>query len=129
MADDCLVTHLLPNGLRLELFNLSRHYFGGYWRVELEARCMVPLAAGCCNDSAQFEEQRRLLGDSVPFVRRLERMAVPAEAVDAVRAELLARIERQMLPLLSHEQFAPRFITGEYTKRLKRPVRGIPCHS
>ena len=122
-----LAMHELSNGLHLELFDRSRHYFGGYWHLCLEACCQVPLAAAGIEDPARFEELRRQLGDPIPFVRRVEQMAVPPERVDAIRSDLQQRLLAQMVPLLEHPDFAARFVTKEYQQRTRRTQRGIPC--
>ncbi len=117
------------SGLQLELCDVSRHYFGGYWHLRMEARCLVPLSAAGVDDPAQLEEMRRQLGDPVPFVRRLEQMAVPPERLESSRAGLKQRLLGQMLPLLEHPHFAARFLAKEYRQRVKRTLRGIPCLS
>ena len=119
----------LSNGLQLELHDASRHYFGGYWRLSMEARCLVPLAAAGIDDPAQLEEMRRQLGDPVPFVRSLEQMAVYPAQLESSRAALRQRLLEQTRPLLEHPQFAARFLAKEYQKRVRRTLRGIPCLS
>lgn len=130
MSEGALLTERdLSNGLRFALFDVSRHYFGGYWRLSLEARCLVPLSAAGIADEAQLEEIRRHLGDPVPFVRSIEQMAVPSGDVESRRTALQERLTAQMQALLSHPRFAERFIATEYRQRIKRTLRGIPCLS
>jgi hypothetical protein len=117
------------NGLRLELFDASRHYFGGYWRLSIEARCQVPLSAAGGDDPIRLEELRRQLGDPVPFVRSGEQMAGPPEGVEATRVALQERLLAQVVPLLEHPDFAARFLAREYQQRTRRTLRGIPCLS
>lgn len=124
-----LMVREFGNGLRLELVDTSNHYFGGYWRLSVEARCLVPLSAAGCGDPARLEEMRRQLGDPVPFVRTAEQMAVSPERIDETRAALQQRLLAQLAPLLEHPDFAARFIAKEYQQRLKRTLRGIPCLS
>jgi len=124
---DALMVREFANGLRLELFDASRHYFGGYWRLSIEARCLVPLSAAGSDDSTHLEELRRQLGDPVPFVRAVEQMAVPPERVDGARAALQERLLAQLVPLVEHPDFAARFLAKEYQQRIKRTLRGIPC--
>lgn len=125
--NDALIVRELTNGLRLELLDTSRHYFGGYWRLSIEARCLVPLSAAGIEDPDRLAELRRQLGDSVPFVRSVERMAVPPAEVDTTRAVLQERLLEQLVPLLEHPDFGARFIAKEYQQRIKRTLRGIPC--
>ncbi|MDY0384845.1 hypothetical protein [Trichlorobacter sp.] len=124
-----LMVREFANGLKLELVDTSRHYFGGYWRLSIEARCLVPLSAATIDDPERLAELRRQLGDPVPLVRSVEQMAVPPELVDETRAALQQRLLTQLEPLLEHPDFAARFIAKEYQQRIKRTLRGIPCLS
>jgi len=124
---DALMVREFANGLRLELFDASRHYFGGYWRLSIEARCLVPLSAANIEDPEYLAELRRQLGDPVPFVRSVEQMAVPPERVDGARAALQERLLAQLVSLVEHPDFAARFLAKEYQQRIKRTLRGIPC--
>lgn len=126
-SPEVVASHDLPNGLRVLLLDQSRHYYGGYWQAVLEVHCRVPLSAELFTDSGMFADARRLLGEVVPFVRRLEKMAVRQDLMDQARRELVERFERHLLPFLSNEKFPARFIASEFDQRRKRTVRGIPC--
>lgn len=117
----------LPNGLQVTVADVSRHYYGGYWQVCLEVSCLVPLELGLFSGPATEADARRLLGAAVPFVRHLEKMAVHADELAAVRQELLERFDRHLLPFLGNQQFPSRFIQSEFQKRCKKSNRGIPC--
>lgn len=118
---------LLSNGLQVSIYDVSRHYFGGYWRLRMEARCPVPLSAAGIADLSRLEELRCQLGDPVLFVSSLEQMAVPPDQVEQARAALEQRLLAQVIPLLEHADFAASFVTKQYQQKLKRPLRGIPC--
>ncbi len=117
----------LANGLRVTVTDVSRHYYGGYWQVALEVRCLVPLEAACFDDTATADNARRLLGDVVPFVRKLERMAVHGDEQQTAQLELLERFDHHLLPFLANNRFPDRFIQTEFQKRSKKTNRGIPC--
>lgn len=117
----------LPNGLRVELRDVSRHYFGGYWRISLEVRCPVAVCAGLFDDAEACDEARRLLGETVTFVQRLERMAVHRDLLEAVRRELTERFEQHLVPFLSHPRFAAGFIAGEAARRRRKTIAGMPA--
>ncbi len=117
----------LANGLHVVVRDVTRHYFGGYWQVALEVSSEVPLDGVEFTDDRDLDDVRRLLGETVVFVRRLEKMAVPGDERDAVRAGLLERCERHLLPFLASPQFPARFIRAEYAQRRKKSLRGIPC--
>ena len=122
-----LQTSTLSNGLQVTIHDMSRHYFGGYWQLSMEARCPVPLSAAGIDDPSRLEELRCRLGDPVLFVSNLEQMAVPPDQVEQARAALEQRLLAQVVPLLDHPDFAARFVTKQYQQKLKRPLRGIPC--
>ena len=119
--------YILPNGLALNVRDVSRHYFGGYWQVAVEARSSVPVTEDSFASASEFAEARTLLGYSVEFSRRLEKMAVPLDEMPAVRDSLLERVRQNLLPLVSSELFQSRFLAAECRRRSGRKSRGIPC--
>jgi hypothetical protein len=122
-----LYSSLLTNGLNVTVSDVSKHYYGGYWQVILEIQSLVSVEQGKFSDVATASAARALLGEVVPFVRRLEQMAVRVDQLDDVRKALLDRFALNMLPFLEHEHFAARFIQTEYLERSKKRTRGIPC--
>ena len=127
MIEHAVKEHGSANGLTVRFFDVSNHYFGGYWKVAVEARCQVSLSLLQAADDDLRADYRSKLGDPVPFVSRLEQMAVPMDRLDAVREELLCRLERQVSALVDSDRFADRFVAAEYARRSTRTVRGIPC--
>lgn len=128
MSDSQVVQTIpLANGLKVTITDVSQHYFGGYWRLSMEARCLVPLSVAGMDDPVRLEKMRSLLGDPVPFVSTIEQMAVPPDQVEKTRNTLQQRLVAQVIPLLEHPDFAARFVTKQYQQKLKRPLRGIPC--
>lgn len=117
----------LANGLLVTVHDVSSHYYGGYWQVALEIRCLVPLDPDMFHDCSSAEDARRLLGEVVPFVRRMERMAVHGDALESARTGLLERFEQHLLPFLGADHFPARFILAEYQQHMKKSCRGIPC--
>jgi len=127
MTDQPVRECSLANGLQVTVTDVSRHYYGGYWQVSLEVRCLVLLDAGMFSDPADANAARCLFGEAVPFVRRLERMAVRGDEQEAVRLELLERFERHLLPFLGNDRFPARFIQSEYQQRSKKAGAVFPC--
>lgn len=117
----------LANGLQLTVADVSSHYYGGYWQVCLEIRCLIPIEMGQFSDPATEVDARRLLGTEVPFVRHLEKMAVRGDQQDVAKKELLERFDSNLLPFIESKQFPSRFIQSEHTKRSKKSNLGIPC--
>lgn len=120
-----LAVYDLANGLRVELLDLSRHYYGGYWQVVIEAGCLVPLSIDLFVDAGEFADARRMLGAEVPFVRRLEKMAVRQDMVEKALKELRERFEKHLLPFLAGEKFPAAFIRSELEKQRRKIVRPL----
>lgn len=115
-------TEQLANGLTIEFFDRSNRYFGDYWHIDLEARCRVPLAsAGFAAE--ELERARTLLGESVEYVRRLEKMGVPTEEVAGTRDLLVERFLASARSYLETAAFPPHLVRSrlEEARRPKRP--------
>lgn len=105
----------LPSGLDVLLYDATSHYFGGYYHVRLEVRVDVPLQGEFLPDPGVRDEARRLLGDVLTYRRRLERMAVLGDDVEAVRGDLVQTFEAGM-GYLGHPDFCRRFVAAELAK-------------
>lgn len=112
----------LDNGLKMAVQDRSRHYYGGYWQVILEASCQIPVCRDFFDSDAQFEEACRLLGDQVTFSSRMEQMAVIQDQLEVAKGELLSRLEKNMLDYLSKDGFSKNFVQSELRQRLKKPL-------
>ncbi len=115
-------TEILANGLILEFFDLSNRYFGDYWHLCLEVRCRVPLAADSLAE-AELERARALLGESIDYSRRLERMGVPSDEVSRVRQQMVEAFLANARPYLSNPAFPGRLIASRLAaaRRGRRP--------
>ncbi len=117
-------TILLDGTHRVTLVDQTQHYYGGYFHVKVVAWCEVPVLAAYCDTSAEFEAVVAKIGPAVRFERILEKMAVPESEVAAVRSHLIETFRETTVRYLAAPDFAPRFVLGEYQKRLKKPVYG-----
>lgn len=118
-------TYTLPNGLQPELHDRSRHYYGGYWQVVLELRCLVTISPNIPDLPQNHTDLCRQLGEQIAYIQLLERMAVPQDQLDAVRKELIAGFEAHTLPFIAHPGFATRFIVKELRRYLKASKRSF----
>lgn len=117
-----LQTYALPSGVEMCLFDATRHYFGGYYHVRLEAKADIPLHREYFRDSQLFEDALERLGVTVYFGRSLEKMAVHCDDIILVRNSLLEAFEATVLKYLRHQEFAKRFVGTEYAKCLSKRV-------
>jgi hypothetical protein len=121
-ADKIIRTCVLGGGVQATVSDQTSHYFGGYYHVRILVSAVVPLSAGTFADAQEYQDAVRRLGDVVTFSRTLEKMAVPDSEIDAVRQQLLAAFETNVLPYLARDDFAASFVRSEYRKALKTRV-------
>lgn len=106
----------LPNGLTLEIWDVSRQAAGDRWQVVVEIRVAVPVTAD--NLPPELKEQvaevQAGLGLSARFTKQEVRNFVAegevAGLLDKIQAELLDSTQAY----LGHPQFAPRFLRKRY---------------
>jgi hypothetical protein len=118
MNDTPLETRQLPNGMTLQLVNLSRPQTADRWIVALEARIDIPVdthsLSALDGDRPALETLRRVLGPCVTYVSRKQRVFVPSED----KAQLLQTFQdefcRNTLPYLALPAFPARFILKQY---------------
>lgn len=117
--------HVLSGGVKAEVRDITRHYFGGYYHVRLDVQAEICLDESWFENQLAFEQACQHLGTSVFFRRTLEKMAVPEAEIEAVRLKLLEMYEKNMLVYLSRPDFPRRFVLAEYVKHVKsvRPKR------
>jgi hypothetical protein len=117
--DSLIKTYALVGGVLASVRDHTRHYFGGYYHVRIRVSADVPVSAGAFADSAVYQDAFRHLGTFVSFSRDLEKMAVPDSEIDAVRRQLLASFDANVLPYLLRADFAASFVQSEYRTALK----------
>ena len=113
----------LDSALCVTLLDQTRHYFGGYFHVKVLAYCDIPLEPGYFENDAEFSAAVAKMGPSVRFERVLEKMAVPESEIEAVRGQLMKAFHDTTKAYLAIPDFAPRFVRGEYLKRMKKTAR------
>lgn len=109
----------LGSGITATVKDLTRHYYGGYYHVRIQISADVPVTAAAFAAAAEYDNAVVRLGQSVPFSRTLEKMAVPDTEIEDVRRQLLAAFDTNVLPYLQRDDFAPSFVRSEYQKKQK----------
>ena len=124
MKNTLLETQPLSNGTTLRLVDASRPQIGDRWIVILEARIEIPISEGCVRpeetDGLSLETLQKVLGRSVTYTSRKERIFVPVTEKDRLLQTFLDDFRRDMLPYLSHPAFPPRYILKQYREIEKR---------
>ena len=110
---------VLGGGVTATVKDITSHYFGGYYHVRIQISADVPVTAASFEAVTDYENAVVQLGHSVRFSRTLEKMAVPDAEIEAVRQQLLAAFDANVLPYLLRDDFAPSFVRCEYHKKLK----------
>ena len=124
MNDTPLETRQLPNGTTLHLVDVSRPQSADRWIVALEARIDISvdthsLPQQYC-DGPTFETVRQALGPRVTYVKRTERVFVPAEDKERLLSSFQDEFCRNALPYLSLTTFPARYILKQYKDIEKR---------
>ena len=118
-AENVIRTCTLGGGIPAVLRDRTSHYFGGYYHVRILVSADVPVSAGAFAGESEYQDAIRRLGTCACFNRTLEKMAVPDSEVDAVRQQLLAAFDTNVLPYLLRADFADSFVRSEYRKALQ----------
>ena len=118
-SDRAIKVYRLGGGLLATVSDATRHYFGGYYHVRIEVSADIPVSVTAFAGPDDHRQAAMLLGDSVRMFRSLEKMAVPAEEIDAVRRHLLQSFEATVLPYLLRDDFAASFVQSEFRAALK----------
>jgi hypothetical protein len=130
MNETPLETRQLPNGTTLHLVDVSRPQTADRWIVALEARIDISidtrsLPPQYC-DSPTFETVRQALGARVTYVKRTERVFVPAEDKEHLLSMFRDEFCRNVLPYLSLPTFPARYILKQYKDIEKRRAWAPP---
>lgn len=124
MKDTLIETQPLSNGTTLRLVDASRPQIGDRWIVILEARIEIPISESCVRpeemQGLSLETLQKVLGRSVTYTSRKERIFVSVTEKDRLLQTFLDDFRRDMLPYLSLPAFPPRYILKQYREIEKR---------
>lgn len=113
----------LPNGLVLNVLDLSRPIAADTMKVALLIRIAVTLKPEYFTEMAHFRRTRDIFGLEIPFEYRLERSFVSNEEKDLVFKHLLDAFKQDTLPYLSSDKFPCRFALSRYREILTHPYK------
>lgn len=121
--DSIIREHLLADDVTARVYDVTRHYFGGYYHVCLLIQADIPLKSDWFDGEEIYSDAVRLLGDSVRLERKLEKMAVPDGEMEEVRQALLESFAANVLPYMTGPDFPRRFALSEYAKSVKNGAK------
>ncbi len=122
--DNLIKTCLLGGGIPADITDATSHYFGGYYHVIIRISADIPVIRAAFESDDEYQDAVRRLGETVRFTRDLEKMAVPAGEIVAVRNHLLDSFDTNVLPYLSRGDFADNFVRSEYRQLLRKGSPG-----
>ncbi len=113
----------LNNGIVVEVWDHSRVLAGDRWLVSLEARADIPLDMDYLSDLEHKEKALQALkkayGDRIPYRYRQEKHFVDQRERHKVFQEFLDLLKSNVLPYLSHKEFASKLVLAK-VRELKR---------
>lgn len=114
---------VMDNGLVVEVKDHSHRYYGDYHKVTLEVTVRVPLIGGLFSDQHHpgeaLEKARRILGDEACSVQRLERMGVPSDLVETIRARLWENFQRSSFDYFKRPDYPAKLVRQQLSRRKK----------
>ena len=95
----------LANGLKLNVFDLSRAIAADTVKVEICIRSQIDLRESYFRNPRDFDQMKKKFGAGFPYIYRMKRSFVAAKNHDLVREELLAAFKKNSLCYLSTADF------------------------
>lgn len=113
----------LPNGLAVNFYDRSCHYYGGFFHVSILAQIEFEFSAALCPAGQNYDEAVSILGRTVRYGQKLERMGVKSEDTDSVKALLIEKFIEASKGYISDQAFPARIISAELLKatRFNKP--------
>ena len=112
MQERLVDTVELDNGIKVEIWDLSRRLAGDRWLVSLEARVDIPLAPDMLPPTPErekfFQVLLKVFGGKIPYRYKQERHFVDEKEKDALFKEFISLLNKNVIPYLSHKEFAKR---------------------
>jgi hypothetical protein len=104
----------LPNGLSLDVWDLSRRIAADTVKVELVIKMEVSFENSHFEEEDHYLKTRRVFGTAGTYEYRKERTFVHLDAKEEVFRELLDTFKRDALPYLAQDNFPQRFSRSKY---------------
>jgi len=124
MKEKLIKTIDLENGLQLNVYDASRKLVGDRWLVSLVVRMDVPVTEALKKNGRQpmenVDEIKDVLGDSVLFEKKREKIFVGTVAKEKVFKELCDMFLNSSLNYLSKEIFPKQYILKTYKEEVKK---------
>jgi hypothetical protein len=124
MKEKLIKTLDLENGLQLNVYDASRKLVGDRWLVSLIIRMDVPVARALKKNNREsmehIDEIKDMLGDSVLFEKKREKIFVDTVEKEMVFKELFDLFMNSSLKYLSKEIFPKQYVLKMYKEEMKK---------
>jgi DNA-binding ferritin-like protein (Dps family) len=114
---------LLPNGLKLNIFDRTREIAAKTVKVEIAVQMDIGLKESFFTIGADYQQVKNIFGDNLVYEYKLERAYIQKESGAAVRGELLKTFKNNMLPYLGKENFAQKYALSLLRDIQKNPYK------
>ncbi|MBW2603067.1 MAG: hypothetical protein JRE28_01965 [Deltaproteobacteria bacterium] len=124
MKEKLIKTLDLENGLQLNVYDASRKLVGDRWLVSLIVRMDVPVTEALKKNGRQstesIDEIKDMLGDSVLFEKKREKIFVDTDKKETAFKELCDMFLNSSLNYLSKEIFPKQYVLKTYKDEVKK---------
>ena len=95
----------LDNGLKLNIFDLSRPIAADTVKVEIAIQTKIDLKKSYFSDRRDYHQVKNIFGDKLAYEHKIERAFVPKDTQDAVRQELVNAFKINSLNYIAAKKF------------------------
>lgn len=117
MREKLVDTIILDNGIKVEVWDLSRVLAGDRWLVSLEARVDIPLDPEMLPPTPERQKFLQVLhsvfGNKIPYRYKQERHFVDQKEKEGLFHEFIDLLRKNVIPYLSHKEFAKRLVLSK----------------
>jgi hypothetical protein len=113
----------LPNGLKLNIFDLSREIAADTIQVEIAINSDIELKESFFLDRTDYEQVRKFFGDKITYEYKSKRTFVRTVNSDAVLEELINIFKNNSLHYLETVNFAEKLAKAKLREIKKNPYK------
>ncbi len=124
MDKKLLKTRLLENGIKLNIYDISRKLAGDRWLVACVAEMEISVDDIILNSpdfsDKDHEDIKKSLGTRVFYEQKRERNFIDEKEKEKILGEICGSFMESQLKYLSHPDFSKRFIIKKYDEYKKK---------
>ena len=124
MKENLIKTIDLENNLQMNLYDASRKLAGDRWLVSMVVRMKIPVTEVLFNDDHSSAENvdkiKKVLGESVLFEQKRERIFIDEKEKDAVFTEMYETFMDSVFQYLSQRSFPKKYVMKIYREEEKK---------